>query len=164
MTSGRFLAGLALVAVLQGAGGCSREGRLHRVEGVVTFEAKPLEGAEIRFFREDGSGTPATAVSGRGGEFRLTTHRDGDGIREGSYKVTVTAPTSGAEQNASPPGDPKGFSKAMEEYAKKPRKKDPTRAAIPPSYGDPARTTLKFVVPPADGSGKINIDLRKSGA
>lgn len=164
MSAGRFLAGLTLVALIPAGAGCSREGRLYRIEGVVTFEDKPLEGAEIRFFREDGSGTPAAAVSGPGGEYRLTTRTAGDGLREGSYKVTVTARAGGPGQNTRTSGDPQGFSKAMEEHAKKGGRKDANKSAIPASYGDPARTTLRYVVPPADGGGKINIDLRKSGA
>jgi hypothetical protein len=163
MTRTQLLGGLILAALVLPTGGCSKRSKLYKVEGTITYDGKPLEGAEIKFYREDGSGIPATAVSGSGGEFRLTTFTTGDGAMEGNYKATVTVPGHEMDQSFQMPEDAKGRSEAMEKLMKTPKKKDPKKVEIPASYGDPGKTNLKYVVPPADGSGKINIDLRKSG-
>jgi hypothetical protein len=156
-----FLIAPGLLALLACAG-CGGPGKLYKVEGTVTFEDKPLEGATVLFFQEDGGGQAASGVTGSDGSFRLTTVTTGDGARAGDYKVLVTLPKSEAEPNI--PGGGKDNAenmKAMKEFAMKAKKKDTGKPQLPANYGDRAKTPLKYKVPP---DGSIEIQLRKSGS
>jgi hypothetical protein len=78
-----------LVAVVLGGGcGYRRPARVP-VEGTVTFDGEPLEGASVMLFPEAG-GRPANAVTDAAGTFTLSTYGGKDGAKPGRYKVVVT--------------------------------------------------------------------------
>jgi hypothetical protein len=83
----RIVCGVLLVGVLllTGCGGMSR------VEGYVTLDGQPLEGALVVFTPEEG-GTQASGKTDGTGYFRLSSFRRGDGARQGNYRILVTLP------------------------------------------------------------------------
>ena len=64
------------------------------VEGLVTFDGKPLAGAAVVFVPQ-GAGRDATGQTDAAGRFEMSTFEPGDGVLPGTYKVTIT-PATGA--------------------------------------------------------------------
>ena len=83
------LLGVVALMGLFTAGGCERDARPVPMEGVLTFEGKPLAKARVQF-TPVACGRPAFGLTDDEGRFRLTTYEAGDGALPGSYKVTVT--------------------------------------------------------------------------
>ena len=75
------------VAILAAGCGPSRPTTMP-VEGVVTLDGEPVEGASVMFAPEDG-GRPALGVTDKGGKFALKTFEPGDGALPGKHQVTV---------------------------------------------------------------------------
>lgn len=75
--------GLLLVA-----GGCG-SGDMIPVEGVVTLDGQPLEGAAVSFV-PDQTGRPAQGETDAAGKFKLSTAAAGQGVVPGKYKVGVS--------------------------------------------------------------------------
>lgn len=73
--------------------GCGGDGRptLVPIEGSVTLDGQPLDGATIAFIPNTGNtiqrGSKGSSTSG--GKFTVGTYANDDGIPVGSYKVTV---------------------------------------------------------------------------
>ena len=81
------LAGLSLVVVV--LTGCGSGGlELAPVEGVVTLDGTPLEGATVLFHPAEG-GKPATGTTDAEGKFTLTTRNFGEGAQVGMNNVSV---------------------------------------------------------------------------
>jgi hypothetical protein len=157
---------LLLIMVLAGSG-CGGGGvKLTKVDGKVTLDGSPLEGANITFVPEDNNGPLATGVTGSDGSYRLTTYNTGDGAVAGKYKVTIIRKVEG-EQGApklSPSDDPKAMARAIYEGTMKKNMKGPAsskKALIHPNYSDRAKTILRAIVPPP---GSVDFDLKSSGS
>lgn len=82
---------LAISALLLGmvSAGCG-PGRPETVpvEGIVTFNGKPVADAAVQFIPVDG-GRPAQGATDSQGRFKLSTFEDGDGALPGAHSVTV---------------------------------------------------------------------------
>jgi hypothetical protein len=153
-----LLLGSLLVLVL---GGCGGKSKLHKFEGTVTLDGKPLPGAQVQFIREKGEGTPANAVTGTDGSFRLSTFSTGDGAMAGDYKVLVSIPqTSGPEGGQPDPQDPKSMTEAMKKFAET-KKTQPQKPTVPANYSDISKTPLRQRIP---AEGSITLELRSTGA
>jgi hypothetical protein len=139
--------GLALVL-----SGCGGSGKV-KVEGVVTLDGTPVEGALVAF-------TPVSKTEGqvcqgttdKDGKFRLTTTKPDDGALPGEYKVTVVY-AEGAEPP--PSQDVKGAFTGFEKAAT--QKLKPPKYNVPAKYQDPDQSGLKQKIPPA---GKIEFALK----
>src|SRR5947209_3031632 len=84
---------VVLLAALGLAAGCGGPHTPVRVEGVVTLDGNPVEGAAISFLSEAGDGKEGRMAYGTTdgeGVFRLTTLKPDDGALPGTYKVLVT--------------------------------------------------------------------------
>jgi hypothetical protein len=68
--------------------GCSGGLALIPVEGTVTLDGQPVEGASV-LFEPKGGGKPATGTTDAAGKFVLTTIEPGDGAVPGANKVAV---------------------------------------------------------------------------
>lgn len=87
------LASLGVLAVL--SIGCGKSGpQLTPVEGVVTLDGTPLEGATV-LFQPDAGGKPAVGLSDAAGKFVLKTLEEGDGAQVGMNSVSVTKQIKG---------------------------------------------------------------------
>lgn len=87
---GRLVGWLGVVAVALAVVGCGPSGPvLTPVNGVITLEGEPLEGAVVLFQPEEG-GKPATGLTDAAGAFTLTTFEPGDGAQVGVNSVAIT--------------------------------------------------------------------------
>jgi hypothetical protein len=142
--------GCGIVAVLMGLAGpgCSRDG-LVKVQGVVTLDGVPVEGAMVTFLPEGASGRTAHGYTGAGGVFQLATLKPADGAQPGTYKVIVQY-QEGVE--TSPATNMRSvFQEIDKARSQKPR---PPRYVIPAKYTDPGQSDLRQTVPP-DGEVRL---------
>jgi hypothetical protein len=98
---------VVLAGLLMAAAGCGSGQGTVPVDGIVTLDGQPLEGAAVSF--APAKGRPATAQTDAAGKFKLTTFAAGDGAMPGPYKVGVSkmeapAAPSGNVQSTSPDG------------------------------------------------------------
>jgi hypothetical protein len=84
---------LALVGMLSG---CSKAKSpwevVYPASGILTFEGKPISGAQVTLFPVDPSvpeSVRPTAITEADGRFKLSTFSDGDGAPKGDYKVSA---------------------------------------------------------------------------
>lgn len=138
----RSLLGLLGLALLVGCNSASVSGTVP-VSGKVTYKGAPVEGAIVTFVPE-GKGRTATATTGAGGVFSLTTV-DAPGAMPGKYKVTVDKVEYGAA------GSP-----SMEEAAKGNAAEGQSKRVLPAKYAEVASTPLAIEVP---SGGKKDLDL-----
>lgn len=140
---GRLAAGVVSLGLL--LPGCSGGGvsGTAPVVGKVTYKGAPVEGAVVSFIGEGDGARVATAISGPGGAYELTTV-DSKGALPGKYSVTVTKTETAA-----------GAEQSMEEAAKSLAPPPASQELLPAKYGDPAQSPLKFEVK----SGANTIDL-----
>jgi len=154
---------LAAAVLLAGAG-CGRQ--FYPVEGVVTLDGKPVEGATISFIPDEGSQGPvANGLTRKDGSFRLETHRAGDGVLAGTYKVVISK-TPAIEFHGLSDNEIREMALKQEMGLRAKIKKEiegqlrAKKGEIPAVYGDPARSTLKVTVPT---TGKVRLELQRSG-
>jgi hypothetical protein len=149
---------LALAALTTGC-----QGRPSKVEGIVTLDGKPVEGATVTFFPVDGSGRPASAVTGSDGVFRLTTFNTGDGALPGTYKVTVAIREALVSGGTPPTSDPQAMKKIMMEGFKKSDTESRNKqkpSLIPVVYRELSSTPLRYQVP---YQGRLPVELKSTG-
>lgn len=131
-----------LVAVTVLAAGCSSGGPALPVNGIVTMDNEPLDGAAVTFYADGKSAMMGgTAKTGSDGKFVVIGAKGERGLAAGSYKVTVSKMKGGVSD-------------------------EPTLAAVteadikndlPAHYSDPSQTVLSYSV---TGDGKpIEIKL-----
>jgi len=133
--------------------GCGGDGKVS-VNGVVTLDGQPIEGAIVTFIPVAKEGQIAHGTTDKEGAFQLTTTKPNDGALPGEYKVTVVY-AEGAE-----PPPAKGLKEAFTGYEKaQGQKRKAPKYSIPSEYTDPAKTSLKQKVP---AEGKVVLALKKS--
>jgi len=71
------------------------------IDGTVTLDGAPLEGASVTFTPSEG-GRPGSGTTDSSGKFTLTTYEAGDGAVLGQHKVTVVKMAEGAADGAEP--------------------------------------------------------------
>jgi hypothetical protein len=147
--------------------GCGGKDRLVNVEGVVTLDGQPVDGAIVSFLPDEKGGRAASGTTARDGSFRLTTYKQDDGALPGDYRVTVTLiPADDEEEDgktkeetpAREQGeDGKDMMAAMARMAAA-RQKALEKSPVPAIYRDAGRTPLRQIVPP---SGRVTFALRR---
>ncbi len=165
MRVARLFGGLLALAMMAAVSGCGGSGNTVKVQGKVTLDGAPLEGAGVTFIPEDPKIQVASGVTGSDGTFRLTTYNFGDGALPGDYRVTITkteAQGAGGEK-MSAPADPKAaakdiYVKAMKQGKAKGREK--TKNLVHANYGDRVKTPLKCRVP---HDGPVVFELTSAG-
>jgi hypothetical protein len=91
---GRWVRFVVAATILVGVVGCGTSGPdTQAVQGTVTIDGAPLEGATVYFSPTGSGGAPAAGQTGSGGVFRLTTvvagARGGGGAVAGDYAVVI---------------------------------------------------------------------------
>jgi hypothetical protein len=154
-----YPAWLILVAVA--AAGCGS--KLVKVEGTVTLDGQPVQGATVIFFSESG-GPQANGLTDDDGKFKLTTFNTGDGAIPGSYKVTVSKQQVKTETTVGvKPDDPDSMHKAIGGFIGQDARtasKKAQQSTLPADYADQTKTPLKYQVPTG---GSIDIKLSSKG-
>jgi len=143
-----MLRSLALTLVLGAAVfACGCGGRVTTVEGTVTLDGKPVEGATVSFIPVGEKGQSANGFTDATGKYSLTT---GTGKKKGAlageYKVTVTkseAMTTGPLK----PGSPEYMAKMKEMSSPGAKKSAPKGSLLPEKYSDASKTPLTLKVP-----------------
>ncbi len=138
------------------AAGCDSNGRMTKVQGVLTLDGKPVEGAQVSFVPpQGGPGRYAIATTGSDGSFQLTTITPNDGALPGDYAVVVVYEEGFEVPPATNMKDAKaGFLKARQKPKKAPK------YVIPPQYGDAAKTPLRQKVP---AEGPVKLEVHSAG-
>jgi hypothetical protein len=144
--------------------GCGGKDRLVKLEGVVTLDGEPVEGAIVSFLPDEGAGRFASGTTTKDGSFRLTTNRPDDGALPGNYRVTVTLiPDDDDDQGQEhgPANDKaetgKDMMAAMVRIAAA-RQKALEKSPIPAIYRDGGQTPLRQIVP---APGKVILALKR---
>lgn len=144
-----------LVLVVASVAGC---GGLPPVEGVVTLDGTPVQGATVVFITPDGSGQPVSGVSDATGRFTLSTGGKA-GAPPGTYKVVVTKTEAMKGIEGMKPGDPK-YMEQMKKGMAKPGPSMPgafaPKSLLPAIYAKADTTPLTQKVPP-DGAIKLEL-------
>jgi len=158
----RLTGALLFLPALAAAGCSSPTGGTVPVNGAVLFEdGKPCAGASIRFVPTSG-GREASGYTGSDGTFSLNTFSQGDGAIPGEYAVVITKlGATPPVANAPPAGaSPEELAKAMVAATKKAGAAPAVVDPVPPVYGDPKNTPLKWKVEPGDK--KVDLKIRRT--
>jgi hypothetical protein len=134
--------GLVLLALA--AVGCGGKYTPVAVEGTVTLDGQPVEGAMVSFLPENGTGRAATGMTDPDGTFQLTTFQEGDGALPGTYRVIVTR--TDAIPEPPEPLRPGNAQKVREHYRQVMAHRD-KRSSLPAVYGDETKTPFAITVP-----------------
>ncbi len=156
------LAGTLILCLGCGGGG---KKRTVPVEGRVTIDGVPLEGATVLFHPTTSGRQIAHGITGKDGQFRLTSFNTGDGAEPGAYKIVVNK----AAKTADPAGlDP---SKMGSDYVSMMKSTMPSKSGRPPAkpasevhmnYQKPELTPLQATVPD-EGDKNMQVPLKKDG-
>ena len=151
----RFLALCTILAA--GSPGCSGDDEpyvtLVPVEGSVTENGKPFEGAMITFVPEPTNRDQTTGVdrTGEDGAFRAK-YRNRPGLAPGKYKVVVS-------KTRSTPG--KEVPEAFQNFSYMSKRGGLFHEETPKAYNDPKKTPLSLEVSDKGEKGLV-FDLKKS--
>lgn len=135
------LAALLVASSFTGCGG-PKGPKVEYVEGVVTLDGKPLEGASVGYSPvSPGQGLPAGGMTDASGRYRLTAARGGKpsgGTAVGDYGVMITKQEIIPPDEPVPPPPPGG----------PPPDTVRIRSVIPEAYGEMATSGLRVTVKP----------------
>jgi hypothetical protein len=134
--------------------GCSGQYKTVPVEGIVTLDGKPVEGATVSFCPAEGR--PASGLTDADGVFQLTTFKEDDGALPGDYRVVVKKTEGHTPLNDTKPGEDKD---AAEHYRRMVDTKKPKKTLLPAVYGDEATTMLRCRVP---AEGRVTVELKST--
>ena len=152
----RFLAAVA-VAVVMAVPGCGGGNAPIPVEGVVTLDGKPVEGASVTFAPEGDVGQMAYGTTDSEGVFSLTTSSEKIGALAGTYKVLVSKTEVGSVPAVKEGADMRQVRRQLILESKK----HPPKNLIPKVYGDARLTPLRWQVP---ADGKKTLELKSKGS
>jgi len=162
---GLFLGLVALGLLTVGCGGGG--GRPLKVSGKLLWsDGSAVSGATVKFVSASEGGHDAAGFTGPDGEFDLTTYNSGDGALPGEYKVLVTRPEVGKEQEV-PMGPGQNQAEMMKKYfskkaSKQGRETIPTgKDAIPAAYAKADTTTLRWTISSGNTSPELKLQKNK---
>jgi hypothetical protein len=141
--------------------GCGGKDQPVRVNGTVTLDGKPVDGAGVTFYPAKEGGRQASGITGSDGTFQLTTFKPNDGALAGEYKVTVQYSDPLSETDVPKVEQGKSMKDVWEAAmkAQKSKSKKPPKWVIPTKYSDPNKTELKQKVP-TDGSVTLSLQSK----
>ena len=144
------LVALATICLL-GCGGSSRP-EVASVKGSVTFQGKPLAGADVTFIRA-GASLFSTGRTDAQGKFSLTTYEPNDGAIVGPNVVTIVMPAISQDQ-ALPDSPLTG------EYfeLRKQSQSNASKRELPAHYADPTASGLAVEVVSGLNEPQLSLD------
>ena len=131
-----------LIVIAALTSGCN-SGRQLPVNGIVTMNGAPLDGAAVTFFPADNAAlVGGQATTSSDGKFVVLGPKGENGLAPGSYKVTVSKMKGGVTSEA---------------VVAAPSEADLKQNDLPEIYSNPAKTVLSYSI---TGDGKpIEIKL-----
>lgn len=155
--SWKILAVLAFALVIAGCGPGGP--RLYKAGGTVTYNGKPVEGAQVTFGYPDGNF--ANGVTDAAGKFQLV-YMGRVGALPGKCVVAVSKVSTPAPSGNAPPAgaDPAEMAKAMEEFKKSQDKAGRPKSEIPEKFADPKISGLTYEVTTDEKANDFNIELK----
>ena len=142
------------------AWGCSRGPAIQYVEGLITLDGKPVEGAIVTY-TPSGAGLGAAGTTDASGVYRLNplTGRAGGGTLVGEYLVAVRKWEYQDPGPAPDPSDQKAYA-IWQEKSLKAARQEPVYVT-PQPYGDAATSGLKATVKKGRNTGAaFSFDLK----
>ena len=136
--------GLATAATALFLIGC-RPSEFQYVEGVITLDGVPVEGASVTFRPREKGGMMAAGMSDAGGRYRLNPLRgkEGAGVLAGEYDVSIIKTQEPDD------GVARGSREGRIEYV------------TPPGYADTATSGLTATIKPGRNTGaSVSFDLK----
>ncbi|MDB5337789.1 MAG: hypothetical protein JWN70_3408 [Planctomycetaceae bacterium] len=88
-----------MIALVTGCGSSTGPG-LTPVSGTVTFNGKPAGPGTVAFVPTDGGSNAASGNIDKNGNFTMSLFNPGDGVKPGSYQVSVTIEKEAAHGDA----------------------------------------------------------------
>ena len=141
---------LVLVVFVAGCGGSSGP-KTYKVEGTVTFEGAPVEGATVSFEPTDSTGTSAGGTTDASGKYKLMASFGGNGTTPGAYTVTVSKRESVATGRKVPITDENGREVMIDETVWK--------DLLPEQYASATRSPLKSITVEAKKLNELDFKL-----
>lgn len=130
------------------------------VSGKVTYQGKPVEGAQVTFLSQTG-GRSANGRTDASGAYKLTTFNTEDGAIPDEYTVTIAKIEAGASgESIDATGDEMGadYGAMMDSAAASAATGDDIDSRLPARYANPAESGLARTV--AEGQpNEFNFDL-----
>ena len=149
-----------LVPLVLFVGGCSgRKGpKVEYVEGIVTLDGSPVEGASVGYSPVDRKvGLPAGGKTDAAGRYELTAVRGGKpraGTAIGDYAISITKVEFVPPEEPQPP-PPAWWNPSMGP------KPPPIRSVIPEAYGESATSGLRATLKAGQNTGpEFSFDLK----
>jgi hypothetical protein len=131
------------------------------VEGVVTLDGKPVEGATVSFSAADNKGSGAVGITDASGIYKLTALPDGAagaGAVTGDYLVTISKVTVSDPNSVTSSDDP-NYGKFSATKSEPPK----SVKVIPEKYENTATSGFKATVKPGQNKGdEFNFDCKSS--
>jgi len=133
-----------LIAIALLPMGCGSKGGHKPVQGTVTLDGQPLDGASVHFYSDEKGGPSAGALTDSSGKFVIV-GQDKKGLPPGRYKVTVSKIKGGVTDEP--------VVAAVTDAD--------TKNDLPAIYSDPSKTILSFSVT-GDGTPiEIKLDSKR---
>lgn len=152
------LLGFFVVVTFAGCGASNPS--TYPVTGTVTYQGKPLAGANVGFSATDENTRGAIGVTDSQGKYTLTTFEQGDGAMAGTFKVTVSKydrPTAPPVQMADPSADT--GSEMPADYTPETTPAAPApKNLLPQKYFRPQTTPLSFTVEAGENTYDIVVE------
>lgn len=158
-------AAVGIVLAVIGVAGCGGGGpALEKVNGLVTLDGKPVEGATVSFVPGSG-GLFASGLTGADGRFTLNTAapgaRPGGGAVAGEYRVTIVKMESSAQRRTDDPNDPNYDPLAS--VGDNPNAPKKPKYLVPQAYGDAAKSGLQATVKKGTNDVTFALDSKFGG-
>lgn len=142
---------ITLVAFMAGCGGSSGP-KTYLVEGTVTHNGTPVEGASVSFVPSDSSGTSAGGRTDASGKYTLMASSGAVGAAPGIYAVTISKREGVATGKKVPTTDENGQEIMVDEMVAK--------ETLPADYASSQKTPLKAITVEAKSPNTHDFDLK----
>ena len=141
---------LVLVTFIVGCSGSSGP-KTYRVEGTVTHNGAPVEGASVAFEPTDSTGTSAGGRTDASGKYSLMASFGGEGTIPGTYTVTISKREAVASGRKVPATDEAGRETMIDEMVRK--------DLLPVRYSASDQTPFKGVTVEAKKVNTLDFNL-----
>jgi len=147
------LSAIVLIVFAVFAAGCNDgKPKSYRVEGTVTLNGTPVEGAAVAFVPDDSTGSSAGGKTDASGKYTLMTSFGTEGAAAGTYSVVISKREAVRTGNKTTSTDADGNEIMVDEMTAK--------EVLPADYATAKKTPLKSVTVEAKSLNTHDFDLK----